>query len=141
MASGLSVYYANRLLQKALGQADFVPPTSMWVALFTDVGAAAYLRANNRAAATEVSGNNYSRVEILGATGITFATPTVGTTNQNSDVVFPAASGPWGTIYASALMDAATLGNVLFYDDWDTPTVVTSPDAPRIPANNLIITF
>lgn len=141
MASGFSIYYANQLIDKALNIANFTPPTAMWVALFTDASAATHLRNNDRVSAAEVTGLGYARVPIMGATGIDFIPAANGSSSQDADVVFAAATGPWGTVYATALMDAATDGNVIMYDDWDTPEAIVAPDAPRIPVNNLIVSL
>jgi hypothetical protein len=141
MASGFSIYYANKVLDKAFGSTDFVRPPSMWVALFTDPSAVTHLRNNDLVSASEVSGGGYLRVEILGATGISFITAAGGQVSQNADVTFAPATGAWGTVYATALVDAATNGNVLVYDDWATPQVIAAPDAPRIPINNLIVSL
>lgn len=141
MASGFSIYYANLLLDKVTGVANFSPPSSMYVALFRAVDAATQLRNNNAGAANEVSGNGYARVEILGATGITFVSASSGQVTQSGDIIFPAATGSWGTIYATALMDDPLAGNVIVYDDWTTPEEIAAPDIPRIPSGNLIITL
>lgn len=142
MASGLSVYMGNKVLDKVLLEVDYTPPASYWVALFTSASAASALRANDPSTASEVStsGTAYARIEVRGSTGIEWATAANGTTNQNLDIAFNEATGSWGTVYAIGLMDAASGGNVIAYADLDTPRAIDAPDVLRIPANQFVIT-
>lgn len=117
---------------------DFTPASSYWAAAFTDSSAGTHLRANDLVSAVEVSGTGYARVEVRGATGINWAIASAGSTNQDSDIVFPTAGGSWGTLYAIALVDAASSGNVILYSDI-TPRAVTAPDVLRIPVNQFIV--
>lgn len=144
MASGFSVYAADRILDKVLKDTAFTTPTSYYLALFTHATqAAAFLRANNAASAVEVSssGTGYARVQVRGATGIQWAASSNGSTAQNLEVAFAQAAASWGTIYAAALMDAPTGGNVWTYADLSPPRVITSPDVFRVPAGQFILTL
>jgi len=79
-------------------------PASVWVALFTTATDDA------DAGGVEVSGTNYSRVEVTA--GFTVTSP-AGTYINNVDIVFPLVGvGGWGTIVGVATYDAA-LGNLL----------------------------
>lgn len=134
MASGLSVYLANKVLDKIMGGVDWTPTTSYWVAAFNASNSATYLRSNTLGSASEVAGNNYSRVQVRAGSSVAWGTAAAGHTENDTDISFPQASGSWGTIYACALMDASTAGNVVAYGDLVTPKPVTSPDIFKIPA-------
>jgi hypothetical protein len=131
MASGLSVYYANLVLAKLMRGTDFTPPASMWVALFMAPGSSAFLRSDTIASATEMSGDTYGRVQIMSGTTIAFTVPSGGHTDNDSAIVFPAATTGWGTVYSAALMDASTVGHVVAWADV-TPISVSAPDVVTI---------
>jgi len=144
MASGFSVYAANRLLDKVLRDTAFTTPTSYWVALFTHpTQAATYLRANDAGSAVEVSttSTGYARQEVRGSTGITWAAASGGSTAQSLEITFSQALASWGTVYTVALMDAAIGGNVWAYSDLSPPRGISSPDIFRVPAGQFIITL
>lgn len=139
MASGLSVYSANLVLDRLMRDTALTPPASYWVALFTNGSAGSFLRSNTVASAGEVSGNAYARVQVKGATGIDWIAAAAGSTNQDLEIAFPQATGSWGSIIALALMDASTAGNVWWYYDLPAPRAVASPDIFRIPVNQFVI--
>lgn len=144
MASGFSVYAANKILDKVLKDTAFTTPTSYWVALFTHpTQAATYLRANDIVSAAEVStsGTGYARVEVRGSTGIIWGAASAGSASQNLEVSFSQASSSWGTVYTVALLDAATNGNVWAYADLSPSRTIASPDVFRVPAGQFIITL
>jgi hypothetical protein len=133
MASGLSVYYANKVLDKLLRGTDFTPPASMWVALFMASGSSTYLRADDVASATEMVGDTYARVKIMSGTSISFNVAAAGHSDNNADIAFPAAGAGWGTAYAIATMDAASSGHVVMWADI-VPIVISAPDVVTISA-------
>ena len=57
----------------------------------------------------EPVGNGYARVSF------TDWVRAINVVSNNSDIVFPAATGAWGTITHFAIMDAASGGNVLLH--------------------------
>lgn len=142
MASGLSIYQANKVVDKIMRATDFTPTASYWVALFTNAGAAAFLRTNDIGSATEVgAGLAYARVQVRSGSSITWAVASGGWSEQAGDITFSQATGSWGTVYTAALMDAATAGNVILYGDLDVAKVVSPPDIFRIPAGFFDIQF
>jgi hypothetical protein len=143
MASGVSVYSSNYLLNALMrGESQgavFAGP--YWLAAFTSATASTHLRANDYLTALEVSptGTAYARIQVRGGTGIVWASASGGTTNQNQDLTFSAATAGWGTVYAVALMDAGSGGNVIVYADLQTPRTVVPPDVLRIPATQFVV--
>jgi len=104
-AGDISTFLANELLDHLLGgDAYSTPNANIHLALSTadptDAGSGL----------TEPSGNNYARkpfTDWVAASG--------GATSNNTDIVFNTPSGSWGLITHSAIMDALTSGNMLFY--------------------------
>ena len=133
MASGLSIYYADKVNDFLWRGTSFTPPASTWVALFMNVGSSAFLRTNTLGSANEMSGDTYARVKIMATTSILFAVSASGHTDNTADIAFAAAGTSWGTVYAAALMDASTAGNVVAWADV-TPILVTPPDVVTIAA-------
>jgi len=137
----ISEYYSNKNLDKMGRGVDFTVPTSFWCALFTNANSLTFLRANDIVSATEVTGGSYARVEIRGSTGINFTTASGGLIESDSDINFAEATGAWGDVVCFALLDAATSGNVCFFDDFDSPITITAPDILQVPSGRLDITL
>lgn len=70
---------------------------------------------------TEVTGGSYARVAVTSSSGWS-AISTVGTSSQISNagvITFPTPTVSWGTIVSVGIFDAATTGNLLW---WNTIT-------------------
>lgn len=133
MAGKLSVYSANRVLNKLMRGVDFTPSSSYWVALF--IGSVdATLRANSTAGEVSATSTGYTRIEVRGGTAITFADSTAGATENSAAITWAAATGAWGLVSYAALMDSATIGagNVILYGSLGTPKSVDTGDLMRI---------
>ena len=139
MAAGMSIYYANLVLDDLLRSEEFTVPSTLYCAAFVGAGAAANLRNNIITDEVSTSGTGYARVEVRGSSGITFSSATNGQSIQSSDIAFPSATGSWGTVNTLALLDASD--NVYIYGDLSSPQAVTTPDVLRIPASQWIITL
>ncbi len=135
MAGRFSVYGANQVLNKVLRANDFTPSTSYWIALFRAVTDTA-LRANSPGTADEVPGaGSYTRLQIRGATGITFSSSTLAESELSAEIAWPAATGSWGTVTRAAIMDSSTIGagNVILFGSLTTPKAVDIGDTFRVP--------
>jgi hypothetical protein len=114
LTGGMSNYLAHALLSHTLRNTAYTTPgTALYVALYTSAPTAS-------AAGTEVSGSNYSRVQVS-----TWDAASNGATANTSVITFPTASGSWGTVAAGSIMDASTSGNLLFFDDFTGVPVST----------------
>ena len=112
-----STYLENELYDHVLRNAAYTSPTTVYAALFDTTGSTANLEAGTLTG--EITGNGYAR------TAITFGAPTAGLGANSAAVTFPAASGGnWGTIRYMAIMDAATVGNVLMYTQLDSDVII-----------------
>lgn len=98
----ISNYLETKLLEHCLRNISFTSPVTVYVSLHiadpTDAGSG-----------TEVSGGGYARVAaIFGA-----ASSPGGTISNSVDVIFPLATGSWGTITYFGIWDALSAGNLL----------------------------
>lgn len=98
MASNNSAYFANKILDCALRATNITAPTNVYLALYSDAGS------------TELSGNNYSRINVTSK----FGTAASGSSIANDASIQSAtASGAWAAVAYVKLMDASSGGNIL----------------------------
>lgn len=138
MAGSKSDYLEKVVLDLVLGGGAFTKPVTVYVALST----AAYSDAATGTAMTEVSGGAYARVAVTNnATNFPNATGTAPASKNNATAItFPTASAAWGTVTSFYIVDAATLGNILYGGDLTTAKVIGSGDTASFAANSITIT-
>lgn len=107
------------------------PGDGLYVALFTAVTG---LETN--APSAEVTGGSYARQQVAAANW----TQTGGAVENTAAIEFPQATAAWGEITHVAIMDAATLGNVLYWGALTTPRTVGNGDQFKINAGDLDLT-
>lgn len=100
-------------------------PAQVYVALFLTVP-------DEEGSGTEVSGGGYARQ------AVTFAEPTVNTgtvsVSNTTNITFPTAVAPWGTVLAAAIFDSSMSGNMLHYIALPTPKeIVTGTTISFVP--------
>lgn len=104
---GLTTYMKKAVLDHVFGGTAYTPPVNLYAALFsvspTDAGGG-----------TELTGSNYSRVEVTNnTTNFTNATGTTDVEKTNGvQITFPTASGTWNVV-AFGFYDASSGGNLL----------------------------
>lgn len=107
----MSQYLENKILDATLRNTSYTSPATVYLALFSTT-------CSPTAAGTELSGNGYSRQSV------TFGTAASGGTISNTaNVAFTASGGNWTQSISSAIMDASTGGNVLYYFNGSPKTV------------------
>lgn len=107
MAGGKSNYLNNKILNLIFNQTAYTGVATVYAALFT-------VTPSDSAAGTEVSGGSYARVAITANT-TNFPTTTTQSISNGTAIIFPTATGSWGTVVAGAIMDALTTGNMLYW--------------------------
>lgn len=124
-------YLEKKLLDHSLGVLSYTMPSTVYLALFTsdptDTGVAG----------TEVSGNAYARQPIA----FSATTSGTGATSNSADVLFPSATGSWGTVTHIGLMDAVTAGNMLWYGQLTTSKAVGTSDQFKMGATKLALSL
>ena len=101
-----------------------------YVALFTTATA-------DDGTGTEVSGGGYARQLV----GLSAASGAGGLTSNAADIIFPTATADWGTVTHIAIMDAATLGNMIMHSPLDASKTIATGDTFKINAGELVCTI
>lgn len=93
---------------------------------------------NDAGGGTEVSGNNYARVQI----DTKMAAASSGSISSNANITFPAASGgDFGTITHIGIFDASTSGNLLAHGALTASKTISDGDTFQINSGSLTITI
>lgn len=136
-AGEISTFLAHKLLDLMFrNQAYAVPDT--WVALADTVLA----DGDTDITAKEVSGGSYARKEVDVNTGTppTWDVAVEGDpsyVDNTVDVTFVTATANWGTVLAVGICDAATVGNLLMYDNDMADKDVDNGDTAEFPLGDL----
>ena len=134
MAGSKSDYLSRRLLDHVLGGPAFVPPATVYFALFLEAP-------SDLGGGLEVSGGSYGRVSaandaVTWSSALSSLTPEKKT---NFELVFPLSSDVWGTILAYAIFDASTGGNILYWGNLTTPRTVIAGRTVKFQNGDLTI--
>jgi hypothetical protein len=122
-----SNYLETQLLNHVLRNTAYSSPTTVYVALFT-------VAPTDAGGGTEVSGGAYARQSA------TFSAPAPDSCSNTVDVTFPVATLDWGTIVAFAIFDAASAGNMLYYNALTASRDILTSDQMRFPSGQLVVT-
>lgn len=133
-AGEISNYLANTLLDFAFRNQAFTQPAT-YVALVT----ATVADTDTGSTITEPSGGAYARVQVNvnGGASPTWDAAASGVVDNTHDVAFAEATASWGTVVGVAIVDAASAGNLLLYDNAMTDQAVGSGDTVTFPAGDL----
>lgn len=101
----LTNYLENALLNATVRNTTYTSPATVYLALYSVAPTAS-------TSGTELSGSGYSRQ------AITFNAPSGGAVTSNVTVTFGPATANWSTINATAVVNASTGGNIMYF----TPT-------------------
>jgi len=108
--TGYTDYWARKILDQSTGKASIGAAPTVSIALFTAVGS------DSGSGFTEVSGSGYSRVTTAAGNWNSASGSAPSTTSNGADLIFPTASGSWGTVIAVGAYDAPSGGNLLWWD-------------------------
>jgi hypothetical protein len=123
-----TTYLRNKVLDDVLGTAAFTAPTTVYIGLYTSATGAA-------GGGTEVSGNGYTRKAMA------FDAASAGASDNTSAVEFDTATGSWGTITHTAVLDASTSGNMLMENALTASKAIASGDVFRFQAGEFDVTL
>lgn len=124
--AAISTYLANKLLNVSLNGATFTAPSTVYIALGT----------TNQAAgdtATEVTGGSYARQALAFASASTAAS--IANTGAPSFTSMPSC-----TVTSISLYDAATAGNLLYFENISSQ-VVNAGGTFSVPAASVTVTL
>lgn len=138
-----SNYVENGLVDHYFRSGSLPKPAGLYFALFTAAP-------SDAGGGTEVAGGGYARVNLppsdtnwksTQGTLLGASTGTGGQTSNAAVIVFPTPTAPWGVCTHFAIFDAATGGNILFWDALVAPRNVQVGDAPpQFAADAVVIT-
>ena len=123
-----TTYLQNKVLDHALAITTYVAPATVYVGLFTTATGIG-------GTGTEVSGGGYARKAMA------FGAAASGTTDNSATVEFDAATGSWGAITNTAIMDALTGGNMLMEDTLEASKAIGVGDVFRFQAGDFDVTL
>lgn len=139
--SGFSDYTENKLGDFLLRGQAYTPPATVYVALFTAAP-------SDSAAGTEVTGGSYARVAVAcsmanfsgtqSAGSTTASTGTNGQFSNNGTITFPTPTADWGTVVATALMDASSGGHVVLWGTLTSNKVIENTDPTAFAPGSLV---
>lgn len=130
MASELSNYLANAILNYLDGDAMPTAPTDVYVALFNGDPTA------SGSGGTEVT----TTIRVAGRLAVTWSAVASRACSNSADIDFGTAAGG-ATVTHAALFDAASAGNMLAWSPLDTTRVVVAGDPVVIPTGDLSVNF
>lgn len=133
-AGEFSNYLANAILDFALRNQAFSAPDT-YVALCT----ANVADSDTGSTITEPSGGAYAREQVNpnGGAAPAWALAAARALSNGADIDFTDPTASWGLITAIAILDAATAGNLLVYENDVTDQTPDSPDTVQIPSGDL----
>jgi hypothetical protein len=137
-AGEISDYAANNLLDLAFRNQAFSAPDT-YVALVT----ATVSDSDTGSTITEPSGNGYARVQvnINGGSSPTWDIAAAGLVDNTHLIQMPTPTGSWGTVVGVAICDAATVGNLIGYDNAMGDQAIGVDDDVEFPIGDLDITL
>jgi hypothetical protein len=124
-------YWENEVLDHLFGKGSYTSPTIY-------VGLSTADPADDTSGLAEPSGNSYARVV---TTGADWNTASDGTIDNANDIIFPQASGSWGTLTHFALFDAASGGNMLAHGSLNVSKSISSGDTAKFTASDLNVSL
>jgi hypothetical protein len=126
-----SDYWENEILDHIFGKGSYSPPT-IYVALSTADPT------DDGSGIAEPSGNGYARVQTQASD---WNAASAGSLYNANDIMFPEATGNWGTISHFALFDAASGGNMLAHGALSESKSVGAGDTAKFAAGDLDVSL
>lgn len=126
--AAMSDYLENALLNSTLRGQAWTAPAAVYLALYTS-------DPTDAKTGTEVSGGAYARQVI------TFNAPTSGVSATAADVLFPIATAGWGTITHFGILDASTVGNLLYHGALTSSKTIATSDQLKVAAGDISVTL
>jgi hypothetical protein len=130
-----SDYLENALLDHVLGGGDYTRPATVYIGLWTS----ALDDTSDGSTAGEVSGGSYARVAVTN-NATNWPAAASGAKSNGTAITFPQASADWGTVTHFAILDAATLGNILYWGALTNSKTIQNGDTAEFAIGDLDIT-
>ena len=124
---GFSDYWENEILDHIFSKGNYTPPTIY-------VGLSTADPADDGSGLSEPRDNGYARVATSSSD---WNVASGGAVTNANDIIFPKATGSWGTITHFALFDAISDGNMLAHGSLSVPTEINSGNKAKIAAGGI----
>ncbi len=144
VAGGMTDYLSNKLIDLLFRAQSFSWPSNLYLAYFT-------VAPTNAGGGTEASGGSYARVVLIpglttlsgtqSAGSTSASSGTAGRISNNASLAFPSPTADQGIIVAEGILDASTLGNLLWQKAVTNRSVLMDGPAPTHAADSLGITL
>ena len=124
----MSNFLENALVNHVFRNTTYAQAGTLYLALYStdptdaDIG-------------SELSGLGYTRKIV------SFIAPVDGSTSNDADIVFPAATADWPTITHIGIRDLSSGGNLIMHQALTTPVDVLNTNNFRIPLGQLTLAF
>ncbi len=115
-----SSYLQNKVLNSIFGSVPYTPPPILYIGLSTTT-------ISDADGITEPLGNSYQRVALVNNTA-KFPITSTGIKTHDIPIIFPQATGDWGTITDFFIADDLYLGNILLSGTLGESRIVVSGD-------------
>lgn len=138
-AGEISNYLAHKLLDHVFRNTQYTFQDTFAIALCTgDIA-----DTDTGSTISEPSAGSYSRATVYknGGTSPAWDLAANGSLDNGATITFSAPTGSWGTITALAICDAASAGNVLFYENTLTDQKPDNGDTVQITAGSLKVSM
>ena len=132
MSDALTDTFEDRVLNWLLTTNSVTRPTTWYVGLFASGNAP-----TDSTSGTELSGSNYSRVQVTFS--VSGTSPTTAT--NTATLTFPTASGSWGSVTTAGIFDASSSGNLIAYANLSNAKTVEANDILQIASGQLDVTL
>jgi len=132
MSDALTDTFEDRVLNWLLTTNSVTRPTTWYVGLFASGNAP-----TDSTSGTELSGSNYSRVQVTFS--VSGTSPTTAT--NTATLTFPTASGSWGSVTTAGIFDASTSGNLIAYANLSNAKTIEANDILQIASGQLDVTL
>ena len=133
MPSGKGTYWANAMLDEALGGTGYTPAATVYLGLYTVAPTAA------AGDGTEVTGGSYARKAVTNNT-TNWPAAAAGVKSNGVAQAFATATADWGTVVAATIMDAVSGGNKLYFGTLTTSKTVQNGDTAQFNIGALQVT-
>ena len=123
-----TTFLENEVLDHVFRNASYTPPATVYIGLYTTATGAG-------GTGTEVTGGSYARQSMA------FDASASGAIDNTAAVEFPTATASWGTVTHTAVLDAATSGNMLAETALTASKPIGDGDVFRFQAGEFDITL
>ena len=132
MSDALTDTFEDRVLNWLLTANSVTRPSAWYVGLFASGNAP-----TDSASGTELSGSNYSRVQVTFS--VSGTSPTTAT--NTATLTFPTVSGSWGSVTTAGIFDASSSGNLIAYANLSNAKTIEANDILQIASGQLDVTL